>query len=105
MEVASKLVAFRIELLDATIQIPNEFTLGGDVDNMHLYHPSLQGCIADAVTADPLVPTIPIAKSKLATKLVSPPPRIYAKLFPLPLRKNTDNVLVVADAKNYVVYS
>ena len=62
MEVASKLVAFRIELLDETIQMPNVFTVGDNVLNMHLCQQSLQGCIVDAVTADPLVPTINVAK-------------------------------------------
>jgi len=59
MEVASELVVFRRALLDVTIQIPTEFAVGDDVVNMHLYQPSLQDCIVDAVTAAPFVPTTP----------------------------------------------
>ena len=82
------LLSFRIELLDATIQIANESVTDDDVFYMHLYQPSLQGCIDDDVTEDPLVPTIPIAKSKLAKTLMSPTPIICAKSC-VPRRKHT----------------
>ncbi len=72
MEVASELVAFRREILDATIRIPHEFAVGDDAVNMCLNQLSFQGRIVDAVTTAPLVPTTHVAKSKLAETLISP---------------------------------
>jgi len=43
LEVASELVEFRIELLDATIQIPNEAIVDDDVVNMHLWLTCIYG--------------------------------------------------------------
>ena len=98
MEVASELLSFRKALLEGTITMVIEAIVDDDLVNMHLYQPSFQGCIVVVVTVVPIVPTAPDAKSKLAKRLKSCPPRIYAKSF-VPLRKNTDNVLVVADVK------
>ncbi len=103
-EVASELDAFRIELLDATIQIRKESTVGDDVVNMHLCQPSLQGCIVDVVTVYPLVPTIPVAKSELANTWTSPPPVICAKSF-VPRRKITETSSWLPMPEKDVVYS
>jgi hypothetical protein len=62
MDVASELLSKRAALLDATIQIPNEFVVDDAVVNVHLYQPSFQGCIDADVTKDPAVPTTPVAK-------------------------------------------
>ena len=49
-----------------------------EVVKVHLYQLFFQGVIVDVVTDVPEVPTIPVAKSKLANTLKSDPPIIYA---------------------------
>ena len=61
MDVASELLSKRAALLDATIQIPNEFVVDDAVVNVHLYQPSFQGCI-DADVTPTIEPTTPDAK-------------------------------------------
>jgi len=98
MFVASVLLSFRKAFMDPTIQAPNEFAVDDDVVNMHLYQPSPQCCIVDVVTADPLGPTIHVAKSKLAVTLTSPPHISCAKTF-VPRRKKYGNVCTVVDVE------
>ncbi len=96
MEVANKLLAFRKALLDGTIAMAIEAIVDDEVVNVHLYQPFFQGCMVPNIAEDPIAPTTPDAKSKLAKPLKFNPLTICAKSF-VPLRKNTDNALTVVD--------
>ncbi len=69
---------FREALIDGTIHIPNENIMDDEVVKVHLYQSLFQGVIVDVVTDVPEVPTIPVAKSKLANTLKFDPPIICA---------------------------